>query len=475
MLRSLQPGAVLGRIHFDTVASSARRSTGWSRSSGWRWRCNAHATSRGSRRAPRPSPTRRARPGFALHAVHAAGRVRRWSTRCPCRRSWSWSTRRRSTPARRADPPAPAPRPLPGDRPPAAGRAVRRGYARAGTRRRGRRSRSRMTRAGARARARTPDPIPRDSAAAALFRTLAAAHLQRFDPRPPVPPQQPFTVADLSSLCAEALARADPMETFTARIALLVDRRDGAASYRPSRTPAVLDADRASRPRFPQPLAPTLAAMDQDLMLPGLDLVPPNTVVPLETNSPFVEAVLVGFNNELGRELVWREFPTPLQATYADRFWDPGVMQRPPDIPPLAEWGDRALGERNSLAGSAGPTSASSCCCAPSCCAATPTPSSTRSSRTSQRRAGDADPHRLDGARRALLRLRHRRRRDRRLVDRDRRAADGAPLRRRGRRRARLPPAPTTCRSPRATATPPSSPAACASSRCASRSPPPCC
>ena len=79
-------------------------------------------------------------------------------------------------------------------------------------------------------------------------------------------------------------------------------------------------------------------------MLPGLDLVPPNTVVPLETNSPFVEAVLVGFNDELGHELVWREFPTPLRATFADRFWDPGVTQRPPDIPPLADWGDRTLG-----------------------------------------------------------------------------------------------------------------------------------
>ena len=79
-------------------------------------------------------------------------------------------------------------------------------------------------------------------------------------------------------------------------------------------------------------------------MLPGLDLVPPNTVVPLETNSPFVEALLVGFNDELGHELVWREFPTPLRATFSDRFWDPGVTHRPPDIPPLADWGDRPLG-----------------------------------------------------------------------------------------------------------------------------------
>ena len=141
-------------------------------------------------------------------------------------------------------------------------------------------------------------------------------------------------------------------------------------------------------------------------MLPGLDLVPPNTVVPLETNSPFVEAVLVGFNDELGHELVWREFPTPLQATYADRFWDPGVADRPPDIPPA-----RRVGRPPPRRHDAPATSDSSCCCARELLRRYP--DAVVYATKPDTPIGDADPHRLDGARRPLLRLRHRRRRDR--------------------------------------------------------------
>jgi hypothetical protein len=96
-------------------------------------------------------------------------------------------------------------------------------------------------------------------------------------------------------------------------------------------------------PQFPQPMALSLAELGQELLLPGLDGVPPNTIVPLETNTPFVEAFLVGLNTELGRELLWREFPVPAGTTFFDRFWDGGAGA-PPDILPIAAWGDRALG-----------------------------------------------------------------------------------------------------------------------------------
>lgn len=187
-----------------------------------------------------------------------------------------------------------------------------------------------------------PRPRPRDTPAAKAFRALAAAHLRRFDPRPPVPPRDVRPVIDLSAVFAAALARIAPLETYSARVGVLIDRRATVAPA-PVPTPELLDAITFT-PRFPQPLAPALAAIDQDLMLPGLEQVPPNTAVPLQTNSPFVDAVMVGFNSELGHELVWREFPTPLRATYADRFWDAGATDRPPDIPPLGEWGDRPLG-----------------------------------------------------------------------------------------------------------------------------------
>jgi hypothetical protein len=92
-------------------------------------------------------------------------------------------------------------------------------------------------------------------------------------------------------------------------------------------------------------MASSLAELGQENLLPGLDLVPPNTVVPLTTNTPFVEAYLVGLNTELGRELLWREFPAPPRSTYFTRFWDTSITPgAPPDIDPLAEWGDRPLG-----------------------------------------------------------------------------------------------------------------------------------
>jgi hypothetical protein len=147
---------------------------------------------------------------------------------------------------------------------------------------------------------------------------------------------------DTATVFGQVLELTAPRATFAARFELLVDR--GVAGPSPGGLTTAGPAPVLFTPRFPQPLAPVLGAMDQDLMLPGLDLVPPNTVVPLRTNSAFVDAVLAGFNTELGRELVWREFPTPLQTTYADRFWDPGASDRPPDIPPLSDWGDRPLG-----------------------------------------------------------------------------------------------------------------------------------
>jgi hypothetical protein len=184
-----------------------------------------------------------------------------------------------------------------------------------------------------------PVPDPVDNAEAQSFRAVAAAHLARFDPRPTRPPNPGVQGLDVVALYGTILQRMEPTATFAAEIRHVVDRGDAAD---PPDDRALDGA--AFTPRFPQPLAPALADLGQDLLLPGLEGVPPNTVVPLRTNSPFVEAVLVGFNAELGRELLWREFPTPFAATYADRFWDPGGAPRPPDIPALATWADRPLG-----------------------------------------------------------------------------------------------------------------------------------
>jgi hypothetical protein len=83
-----------------------------------------------------------------------------------------------------------------------------------------------------------------------------------------------------------------------------------------------------------------LRDLSQELLLPGLDAVGADCVLGLETNRRFIESFLVGLNVEMGRELLWRGFPTDQLGTYFDRFWGGG-----PDIRPLHLWGTRGLGD----------------------------------------------------------------------------------------------------------------------------------
>ncbi len=186
------------------------------------------------------------------------------------------------------------------------------------------------------------DPRPRppivDSAAAALFRQVAAAQLTRFM-APPPPPRGVAGAMAVAALFHEAVELTAPRRTFTAAVAGLL------TAPPPAPTAEAPLPDLAFAPRFGTPMARSLAELGQQWLLPGLGGVPANTALALRTNGAFVEAFLVGLNHELGRELAWREFPTPLTATFFDRFWDAAVApDEPPDIPPLGDWGDRALG-----------------------------------------------------------------------------------------------------------------------------------
>ena len=45
-------------------------------------------------------------------------------------------------------------------------------------------------------------------------------------------------------------------------------------------------------------------------------------MIGLQTNRRFVEAYMVGLNVEMGRELLWRGFPTDQRGTCFAQFWD---------------------------------------------------------------------------------------------------------------------------------------------------------
>jgi hypothetical protein len=121
------------------------------------------------------------------------------------------------------------------------------------------------------------------------------------------------------------------------------------ATQRLADRPATEDVELT--PAFPQPAYKLLRDWFEGMLLPGLDLVPPNTIALLAVNERFVEAFLVGLNHELARELVWRGFPTTRRGTSFRHFWDARGDDDAGSIPEIRTWPAAShLGEH--LAGS---------------------------------------------------------------------------------------------------------------------------
>ncbi|MEO8335837.1 MAG: hypothetical protein ABI664_12745, partial [bacterium] len=82
-------------------------------------------------------------------------------------------------------------------------------------------------------------------------------------------------------------------------------------------------------PDFEEPMYKRLSEQSDEFLLANLKLVPPNTISLLETNQPAIEAYMVGLNYEMGRELLWREFPTDQRGSYFRQFWDVNGIVKP--------------------------------------------------------------------------------------------------------------------------------------------------
>jgi hypothetical protein len=99
----------------------------------------------------------------------------------------------------------------------------------------------------------------------------------------------------------------------------------------------------AVAPVVPQAMIEPLIELAPQLVLPGLEHVPDNTLLAMEPDYRFIEAYLVGLNHEMGRELLWRGFPSERRKTYFSRFWS-STSDRS-DIPEIAKWDPaKALG-----------------------------------------------------------------------------------------------------------------------------------
>jgi hypothetical protein len=111
-------------------------------------------------------------------------------------------------------------------------------------------------------------------------------------------------------------------------------------------------------PDIPEPAYEYLLAIDKEFLLPNLHLIENNTLSLLKTNQKFIESYLVGLNHEMGRELLWREYPTDMRGSYFRQFWDVSGFVTPDttprdadtlkDIRPIHTWSNRsALGRHN--------------------------------------------------------------------------------------------------------------------------------
>ena len=97
-------------------------------------------------------------------------------------------------------------------------------------------------------------------------------------------------------------------------------------------------------PAIDVPLYPYLARLDPARFCPGVSAIPDNSITVLKTNPRFVEALLVGLNHEMNRELLWRAYPTDQRGTPFRRFWDRG--RRPTSARRHWPAGPNGLGER---------------------------------------------------------------------------------------------------------------------------------
>jgi len=164
------------------------------------------------------------------------------------------------------------------------------------------------------------------------WRTLAFAATTQTPSHPLVPPvTAPLTPAAALDGGAEPPPLAD--------IDILLATQD--ASYQGSRFV----------PRLATPLAEIVAERFRELLLPSTAEVAPDSLLAAEVDRGFVEAFLVGANQELNRELLWRALPADRRATALRRFWN--RTDQGDDIPAITDWpANTALG------GNAAPTDA---------------------------------------------------------------------------------------------------------------------
>ena len=80
-------------------------------------------------------------------------------------------------------------------------------------------------------------------------------------------------------------------------------------------------------PVYPEPAYYYLKQISERFILPASGSMPDNSIALFVNNTAFVEAFLCGMNTEMGRELLWREYPTDSRGSYFRKFWDTEIKK----------------------------------------------------------------------------------------------------------------------------------------------------
>lgn len=199
----------------------------------------------------------------------------------------------------------------------------------------------------------TPGTAGDDSVEAANFRSALTGLMSRLTIEVPSTPSVEFSLTNAHQKVSAAI---HPLQSFPYRLSYFTRF----PTYIPLQQPEKI-YEAMAYPDFEEAMYKPLVEISGELMLPNLKLIPANTISLLKTNQKFIESYVVGLNHEMGRELLWREYPTDERGSYFRQFWDVKGIIRPEegkteaqltevykDIKPIHTWSiNSSLGKHN--------------------------------------------------------------------------------------------------------------------------------
>jgi hypothetical protein len=189
-----------------------------------------------------------------------------------------------------------------------------------------------------------PDPVEVDefASAAAAHQQYVVGKLEAISDRPAPPLGDVRLARPLAAVRAVVQAQWTPARGIGP---LLGSRLGGVALATPAAAIGSFQPLRVT-PVLKQPLVRALQALSPEHVMPGVGGIAANRAALANPAPEFVRAFLVGANEELGRELLWRGFPGALGHTWLQTFWGrtvigaDGAPTGVPDIPAIETWPD---------------------------------------------------------------------------------------------------------------------------------------